>query len=320
MRKSAVVSNWLSRAKSFWGWFIKKSPAFIVLTSLTVVSVFGLGVGGTLAATGVIPNPFASPVTKEAKPPAGDTNRKLTEKEFMSNEYQDALPPRETQWNGTEHVSVIAEWLPGSSWTNFGPSGAASYRWSTTTLHTRIIGACPTDSVGLLAYPPNFGYLSDASVNGKWVAWASSIGVDPCRTGQKYYGSWMVSDPVGKLKCFNFSEVWIDISGLTPQAGFYKIPIPENIPKVDCPLGSENNDPSKFLGEFGRDVYERLKDYPEAVITPPGLNRPQKIEWGPYVPSTPTPSPTPTTESSPTTTPETSQTPTTEPSPTPTSP
>ena len=47
----------LSRAKAFWGWFIEKSPAFIVLSSLTVVSVFGLGVGGTLAATGVISLP-----------------------------------------------------------------------------------------------------------------------------------------------------------------------------------------------------------------------------------------------------------------------
>lgn len=54
------MSKLLARAKSFWGWFLKKSPAFIVLTSLTAVSVFGLGVGGTLAATGVISNPFVS--------------------------------------------------------------------------------------------------------------------------------------------------------------------------------------------------------------------------------------------------------------------
>ena len=61
MGKFQVGKNLLSRAKAFWGWFIKKSPAFIVLTSLTVVSVFGLGVGGTLAATGVISNPFVPP-------------------------------------------------------------------------------------------------------------------------------------------------------------------------------------------------------------------------------------------------------------------
>jgi hypothetical protein len=60
MGKIAVIKILSSGAKSFWGWFIKKSPAFIVLSSLTVVSVFGLGVGGTLAATGVISLPFVS--------------------------------------------------------------------------------------------------------------------------------------------------------------------------------------------------------------------------------------------------------------------
>ncbi len=58
--------NLFSRTKDFWGWFIKKSPAFIVITSLTAVSVFGLGVGGTLAATGVISLPFASETEEPA--------------------------------------------------------------------------------------------------------------------------------------------------------------------------------------------------------------------------------------------------------------
>lgn len=60
MGELKVVKSLLSTAKTFWGWFIKKSPAFIALTSVTVVSVFGLGVGGTLAATGVISLPFVS--------------------------------------------------------------------------------------------------------------------------------------------------------------------------------------------------------------------------------------------------------------------
>ncbi len=63
-----MATNLLHKAKGFWGWFIKKSPAFIVLTSFTIVSVFGLGVGGTLAATGVIPNPFASSTSDESSP------------------------------------------------------------------------------------------------------------------------------------------------------------------------------------------------------------------------------------------------------------
>jgi hypothetical protein len=60
MGNQESVKNLQSRAKEFWVWFINKSPVFIALTSLTVVSVFGLGVGGTLAATGVISLPFVS--------------------------------------------------------------------------------------------------------------------------------------------------------------------------------------------------------------------------------------------------------------------
>ena len=60
MGNQELGKNLLYRAKTFWSWFIKKSPVFIFLTSLTVVSVFGLGVGGTLAATGVISLPFVS--------------------------------------------------------------------------------------------------------------------------------------------------------------------------------------------------------------------------------------------------------------------
>lgn len=60
MGKELGKKKVLDGAKDFWGWFIKKSPAFIFLTSMTVVSVFGLGVGGTLAATGLISLPFVS--------------------------------------------------------------------------------------------------------------------------------------------------------------------------------------------------------------------------------------------------------------------
>jgi hypothetical protein len=43
-----------------WDWFIKKSPVFIALSSLTIVGVLGLGVSGALAATGIILNSFTS--------------------------------------------------------------------------------------------------------------------------------------------------------------------------------------------------------------------------------------------------------------------
>jgi hypothetical protein len=60
MGKIDIKTKVSDKVSALWRGFIKKSPVFIVLTSLTVVSVLGLGVGGTLAATGIIPDPFAS--------------------------------------------------------------------------------------------------------------------------------------------------------------------------------------------------------------------------------------------------------------------
>lgn len=68
MGKINTISKVSGKATALWKGFIKKSPVFVVLTSLTVVGVLGLGVGGTLAATGVIPNPFASSASVESSP------------------------------------------------------------------------------------------------------------------------------------------------------------------------------------------------------------------------------------------------------------
>lgn len=68
MGKFNFITKVSGKASALWRGFIKKSPVFIVLTGLTVVSVLGLGVGGTLAATGVIPNPFASSSSVESSP------------------------------------------------------------------------------------------------------------------------------------------------------------------------------------------------------------------------------------------------------------
>jgi hypothetical protein len=177
---------------------------------------------------------------------------------------------------------------------------------------------------------PNYGYLSETSARN--FGWSGSNAVDGgasapiggFKGGMYSFGAGGCNGsyhhPFGEYKCFNFNEVWIEMTGTNAVPGLHKIPIPEVVAKKDCWPGSENNDPTRYLGEFGSDIYEKLRDYPEAIITPPGFNAPPKIEWGPYVPSSPTPSSTPTTEPSPTPTPETSPTATTEPSPTPTSP
>jgi hypothetical protein len=307
MGKLEVGKNLLSRAKGVWGWFIKKSPAFIVLTSLTVVSVFGLGVGGTLAATGVIPNPFAS-----QGPENNEALNSLSGEPGNEGEWSDPYPwsygssdrpPSETKHDGNNFVTSEGTWVEGSSWKSFGAPDLIRYRWSTTDLHviSSVSGPCPSKGVGIriMHNMPNYGYLSEVSArNFGWSGSNAVSGADHSIGGFKGGGygfgpdgcNWYYHHSFGNYKCFNFNEVWIEMVGPIEIAvpGLHKIPIPEVVAKKDCWPGSELNDPTKYLGEFGSDVYEKLRDYPEAVVTPPGYNRPPKIEWGPYVPSTAT--------------------------------
>jgi hypothetical protein len=290
MGKLVFASNLLSRVKSFWVWFTKKSPAFIVITSVTVVSIFGIGVGGTLAATGVIPNPFVTAST-EVTPPAEGSDLEYPDNNFEN----DSLPPDELFIGNNESAS--GEWL--SSRNPFGSGGPISYRWSTVALDIRHIGPCPLGTLTISAAPQNYGYLSTVVEGREGLGGGASWQVSPGPPGQEKCMSGMAI-PVVVVKCYNFTEFWINIEGPTAQAGFYKIPIPEGVSKLNCPLGSENNDPTKFMLE---EMYEKLKDYPEAVVTPPTMWGPATVEWGPFVPATPT-SPVPTPETSPTQTTE----------------
>ena len=311
-----MVSNWLSRANSFWGWFIKKSPAFIVLTSITVVSIFGLGVGGTIAATGVIPNPF----TDEKAEVSGNTQRE----EFQNSDFDpEAGPGLEFFYHKDgQPLQEQGAWLAESSWMLISGTNNLQYRFSNSHMHMRFIGQCPTEVFEVSMSPQNYGYLSAPVAGIQGLGGGSSGRVEALNSkncNQELARMW-----VQQYKCYNLNEVWIDVTAPSSQAGQYRIPVPASIATKDCPPGAENNDSSKFMFE---QMYERLKDYPQAVVTPPRLHGgPATIEWGPYVPSAPSPTPTPetspapTTEPSPTPSAETSPAPTTEPSPTPSSP
>ena len=317
------MSKMLERAKSFWGWFIKKSPAFIVLTSLTVVSVFGLGVGGTLAATGVIPNPFTSSTVESLEGTSGDLN--ANDEDVVDNNEEEGFPGWDSYFNygDNQYITKNGDWLPGSSWSPLGTSEYFSYRWTSTHFHVRYVGQCPNEEVWVVGSAPNFGYLSDvvyrpeSPENGiyglsqyEFLGVAKHSNSQPnCKTSNGLF--------VGSMKCYNFNEVWVWIrtTGSMPDLGLLKIPIPEEVIKVDCPPGSENNDPTRFTAGWD------LTNYPQAVVTPPTRTSPPIVVPGQYAPPTsPTTEPSPTSEPSQTPTAETSPSPTTETSPTPNSP
>jgi len=217
MGKSIVATNLISKAKSIWGWFIKKSPAFIVLTSITVVSVFGLGVGGTLAATGLIPNPFAS-----QSPENNEALNSLSVEPGSEGESSDPYPwtygnsdrpPSETKWDGTNFVSSEGNWVEGSSWKSLGAPDLIRYRWSTTDLHvvSSLSGPCPSKGEGIRIYHnmPNYGYLSEVSArNFGWTGSKEVSGTDDSIGGFNGGGlgfgpdgcNWSFHKPFGNYK------------------------------------------------------------------------------------------------------------------------
>jgi hypothetical protein len=323
MGKISGKESFLVSAKARWGWFIKKSPAFIVLSSLTVVSVFGLGVGGTLAATGVIPNPFASSASENLESSLGNDSEDDSGVYFDENE---APSDSYFNWSENQWSTTRGEWLPGSSWTQLGTSETLSYRWTYTHFHVMYSGTCPNEELDVFGSAPNFGYLSDvvyrpeAPDNGIYgLSQYEILGVAKqsnnqtnCKTSNGLF--------VGSMKCYNFNEVWIwtETTGRTQVLELQKIPIPESVVKVDCPPGAEKNDPTRYTAGWD------LNNYPQAVVTPPTRTSPPIVVPGQYMPPSsqvPTePSPTPTTDPSPTPTTEPSPTPTTEPSPSPSGP
>jgi hypothetical protein len=135
MGKTDIKTKVSDKATALWKGFMRKSPVFIVLTSLTVVSVLGLGVGGTLAATGVIPNPFLSQSSDQSssgdvegssdqgRPPMGDGTLPGDVGEWGAMEGTDKSVGDELNRRGTE---LIRSGWTGTTY-NFSKDGFYSY-------------------------------------------------------------------------------------------------------------------------------------------------------------------------------------------------
>ena len=282
MGKISGKESFLVSAKARWGWFIKKSPAFIVLTSLTVVSVFGLGVGGTLAATGVIPNPFVSATeapSEEAIEPSsripgdGTFPQQLKGFDSLDELKRNSCYDSETyaaDWECLAKMQKGINTISDSGWTG------VKFRFIQGGYHM-VIGAIPTPGSN---ESPSF-VTSRFSVNGV----------------EKNSGQW----------CWNYGS-WTE-KGEVCVAQEYG---PINASGACLPGGD-----TYLIEVSGGGVNFRESGLiPAGIINCPSI--PQTIEPSP----TPTSesSPTPTTDPSPTPTTEPSPTPTTEPSPSPSGP
>jgi hypothetical protein len=278
MGKSVVTTSLITKAKSIWGWFIKKSPAFIVLTSITVVSIFGLGVGGTLAATGVIPNPLVAEAPIEPTSIDSDSTYQPDDDGSFPRELEDIYGADDSSVENCYRGTGDLDWqglskecldlgldryvaLQNSGWTG------VTYKFFPGFMHLTISGV---QVPGTPESPKSIGI--NMSINGSY--------------------------PVGSTGCYHLGTDHRPAVELRTCGFNWVTPL---FPRLGCLPGG--------------DTYEIWSDggnlnFRESGIIPPGI-----IDCPTPTPET---SPTPTPETSPTPTPETSPTPTTEPSPTPT--
>jgi hypothetical protein len=267
--------------------------ALAILTSLFLI--VGVGVGGTLAATGLIANPFT----------AGSQNTSLSEDQNTSSggeipNFKD-LPPNDTVYvEGEGWVRKDVSWADSSGWQPYAAPNTVEFRFSTSSFYSVWSGPCPAGDVTVSIGPMQWGYLSDpvAGIQGIGGGTSSVINCNFFDSGSADSLQPMMTF-VGPWKCYNFNEVWVEISGPTPAAGLHKISIPDNISKYNCPAGSESNDPNYFLFSHMRE--QIASNYPDAIVTPPGFGKPPSVDLGPFRPEvTPTPAtseealPTPT--------------------------
>jgi hypothetical protein len=286
--KLTLGSNLLPRAKSFWGWFIKKSPAFIVLTSMTVVSVFGLGVGGTLAATGVIANPFAAGQEPVLEPDPSETTSDYAPGEIPENEL--FLPgPKGPGWKNGVFDGNDAEYqkksvdLHKSGWTGI----------------SFLVNKDGYNLVARLPKNPNSSEVMcflEVKINGNVSDYLGILGSYCGTEGNEYITSGVssLSSRHNALAQWESSFCKGQTNTWTVRAhGWY------------TPTENSGTIPAGNVPDGARDCAEQPSQTPTTE---------------PYPTPTAEASPTPTTEPFPTPTTEASPTPTTEPFPTPTSP
>lgn len=198
--------------------------ATIAIASALVL-VLSSGVGATLAATGVIAFPSATQTPNPTIIQTPTSTPTPTPKEtFPSPGTEDGLRAYE-----------------GEGFTAIGGRGKIGFKWSGSSLMVVWNGKCTAGPITVKVGPPNWGYLSQpvAGIQGLGGTGSSQI----CN-GFEGGGGIGTGDSASYWKCFGFNEVWVEVSGDSPDAGLYKLPMPSNIQAQNCPAGSELNNPN----------------------------------------------------------------------------
>lgn len=250
----------VDKSKQLYSKIRAKGLAATIAIATAFVLVLSSGVGATLAATGL----FQKNQIINTPTPTGS---------------QLATPkPSETALYST--APETGEGLvgfDGKIYTPISGKEGIGFRWSGSLLMVMQNGKCREASINVKIGPPNWGYLSQpvAGIQGLGGGASSQI----CSPGSEL-GRGVGSSDSPYWKCFGFNEVWVEVSGNTPDAGLYKIPMPSYIQATNCPAGSENNNPNE--------VWQNSLD--QGYGTSPYNTAPPVV---PAEPSSPPPAPEP---------------------------
>ena len=248
-------------------WIRKRGGIGVAVATIAGALVLVTGVGATLAVTGTI-----TP-TMTASPTASPTTPTPTQTAVASN--------------GDVNEDIIKAY--GGGWSPIGSPGGVGFRWDGNRFQVVWTGKCDKGPISVKMGPQNWGYLSTPlnGIQGLGGGMSGTLCVGNL-TSMGLGGP----DPHGPAywKCFNFSEVWVQISGNTPDAGLYKQQIPASLAATNCPAGASSNDPNKIYDPYAPPPSTPMAPPPPAPAPSTAAPSPSSVAPSTSVSSSPSPS------------------------------
>jgi len=268
MLKACVVKGLASRVR---GWLRKRAVVSLAASGVVILIA---GAGASLAATGV----FAAPEISIAPTPTATATPTPTP---ATTDGAEASQPR-------SRIDALGV----GAWTALALPGGIVYRWVGNSIEVSWASECDRGLIYVKLGPPHWGGLSHG-ISGlvNTGGWTSTWLCDQPNPTSIATGDVWIGSPA-YWKCFNFTNVWIEVGGNSPEPGLYTVDIPASVVARECPPGASTNDPTRGWNE--------IDGFPAPAPDPSPITRdPATPEVTPTTPPTTPPTPDPSPSASP---------------------
>jgi hypothetical protein len=207
------------------GW-LRKRGGVVSLAAAGVVILIA-GAGASLAATGV----FAAPTISTAPTATAIATLSPTP---ATTDSAEAPQPR-------SRIDALGV----GAWTALASPDGIGYRWVGNSIEVTWIGECDRGLIYVKLGPPHWGGLSHSiSSLVNTGGWTSTWLCDQPNPTSIATGDVWIGSPA-YWKCFNFTQVWIEVGGNSPEPGLYTVDIPVSVVARECPPEASTNDPTR---------------------------------------------------------------------------